>query len=253
MQRLQVLLRASAMKTQRVAQVLVLSTLTVALLLVSASSVIASDPTGSPGIPWPTTMIWPTARPLKVGEVWSPGIGVLPTATPIPAIVLAPKPAPLSAPVIVLPNPSPMPVNVPAPAPSFSGGTDPSNPLNPTGVWQTLNAGTSVWYRIGSNGVHMDVWLDAVPHSNISMAIYAPYQWHKPIGYGTPFAKDPSRLVWSGGHWDANGDWLAKISNNNPMAIRYLLSSSARDISNKSCSSYWEYIGPNLVYWTHCE
>jgi hypothetical protein len=220
------------------------------------------------GIPWPTTMPWPTARPLGVGESWSPGISnpsVIPTATPIPMIV-APKPVP-AVPVIVIPAQplaSPTPIILaqpPAPPPPTSApqmpasgnGATPDSALNAAGTWTTIGANTSVWYRIGSGGVHMDVFLDSNAVSSLTLEIYAPNQFNKPIGMGTPQPKNDARLVWAGGHWNSNGDWMAKIINGSAVPVQYALSSSVRDISNKTCYSYWEYIGPNLVYWTECE
>ncbi len=210
------------------------------MFAISTAVVVADEPPRPQGIPWPTTMPWPTARPLGVGETWSPWVSV-PVATPVPAMRSE------SIPVIVLPaNP------VPAPAPVVVGGTSPSSPLNPTGNWDILGAGGTVWYRIGSGGVQMSVFLDAEPLGNVTLAVYAPGQLHRPIGYGTPYHKDTARLAWAGGHWRAQGDWLAKITNSNPIPIRYRISSSVNDISNKTCYSYWEYIGPNYVYWTEC-
>lgn len=232
------------MKTKRFLSACAFVALAFVLLAISAPGVSAQDPRPQ-GIPWTTTMPWPTARPLRVGESWSPSIS---SAAPNP------PPASASIPVIGLPqNSAPaqsnvLPTNNPAPV---SGGTSPSNPLDPTGNWETLGAGAGVWYRIGSGGVHMDVFLDANPLGNVSMAVYAPNQLHKPIGNGTP-SQGRTRLVWAGGHWRSQGDWIAKITNGNPMPISYRLTSSVIDISNKSCYSYWEWIGPNHVYWTEC-
>lgn len=213
------------------------------LLSISAPSVFAQDPQPR-GLPF-SAMPWPTARPLRVGETWSPSISS-PTYNP-PA-------ASSSIPVIVLPqNSAPPQSNVlPANNSAATGnGSSPTNALIANGSWDTLGAGANVWYRIGNGGVHMDVFLDATPMSNVTLAVFAPNQFHKPIGYGTP-ARGGAQLVWAGGHWKSQGDWVAKITNGNPVPISYRLTSSAIDISNKSCYSYWEWIGPNYVYWTEC-
>jgi hypothetical protein len=177
-----------------------------------------------------------------------PVVPVAPAANPIPLIILPPVPV---APIVVNPVPS---APHPSTLPLVSGGASPTNPLNPTDAWQLLESGASVWYRIGTGGVQMEVFLDVdPPNSNVPLLIYAPAQLDKPIGRGTPYAPDRTRLVWNGGHWNANGDWLALVTNYNPMAVRYHLASSARDISNKTCHSYWEKIGTTPVFWTVCE
>ena len=258
-----------------------------------ASSAYAFDPPWPAGIPWPTTVPWPTASPLQIGVPWSPSIPTYPVyvvpAAPLPAAPVVPAPAVLP-PVVVssgVPAATPLPpivvpsdVSVPLPpviAPSYnpapvipvsgnpvpviaappvvdaSGGSTRDSALVPGDTWRALGAGASVWYRIGASGDHMDVWLDATPHSGVGMAIYAPNGSDQPIGRGTPYNADPTRLVWSGGHWTGGGYWYALITNSNPMAIQYRITSSQQNISNKSCWSYWEYIGSSPVYWTKCE
>lgn len=250
------------MKTKRILSVSAFVALTFMVLAISAPSVLADDPRPQ-GLPF-SGMPWPTARPLRVGETWSPSgstsaYNPSSASSSIPVIVLPqhPTPSPVapSIPVIVLPQHSaPVQSNVlPAnnPALVVGSGASPANPRVATGSWEILGASAAVWYRIGSGGVHMDVFLDAIPLSNVSMEIFAPNQFHRPVGYGTS-SKDGARLVWAGGHWKSQGDWVAKITNGNPVPISYRLSSSAIDISNKSCYSYWEWIGPNYVYWTEC-
>jgi hypothetical protein len=228
------------MKTQQILRISVLFALT--LMMIAVSSVLAFDPpTGPSGIPWPTTMPWPTARPLAVGERWSPN-----APSGEPSFSVPPVSNPVTASVSVALPKQPQ-------ASQVSGGTSPFNALEPTGAWQLLDAGASVWYRVGTGGVHMDVFLDADPPDSVSMAIYAPREFGKPIGRGTPYQLDRTRLVWSGGNWRANGDWVALLTNNLPMTARYKITSSGQDISNKSCYGYWEYIGTQYVYWTICQ
>ncbi len=238
---------------KRIAQLLGLIALAwlFSLAAFPASSAHADDPTWLAGIPWPTTVPWPTANPLTIGVPWSPSLQTYPlyAATPLPPI-----PQPLD-----VPAPTPLPPAVlsstfSAPALiTYAAGATRNNALEPDGVYRTLNAGASVWYRVGSGGVHMDVWLDANPVGGVSMAIYAPNGSDKPVGYGTPDKSNADRLLWSGGHWQGEGNWYARIANNNPLPVQYRIQSNARDISNKSCYSYWEYIGSNLVYWTRCD
>jgi len=99
----------------------------------------------------------------------------------------------------------------------------------------------------------MDVWLDAVPQSGVRMAIYAPESSDQPVGVGTPDKADPTRLLWSGGHWSGEGAWYALITNDNTAAVQYRVISNQQDIGKKTCWSYWEYIGENPVYWTKCQ
>lgn len=250
------------MKTKRLVSACAFVVLALGLFAISATSVFADDPRPQ-GIPF-SVMPWPTARPLRVGETWSPSgssapVNPAPASPAVPLVILPQKPAPTpvasSIPVIVLPqNPAPVQAYVPpASNPVPMGiGTSPANALIANGSWTTLGAGSSVWYRIGNGGVHMDVFLDADPMSNVALEVFAPNQFHKPIGIGT-LSKGGVQLVWAGGHWRSEGDWVAKITNNNPLSINYRLTSWVKNISNKTCYSYWEYIGSNYTYWTECQ
>jgi hypothetical protein len=132
-----------------------------------------------------------------------------------------------------------------------SAGNNPSNPITPADAWRTIDPGAHVWYRIGRGGFHISAFLDAKPLDGISMDIYAPGQLEQSIGRGT-LQKATGLLVWSGGHWQSEGDWLARVSNSNPTSIQYKLTSTAKDMSNKSCYSYWEDINGQPYYWTEC-
>lgn len=122
----------------------------------------------------------------------------------------------------------------------------------PADTWRTLGAGARVWYIVGSGGVHMDVFLQAKPLDGVTMEVYAPDQLDQPIGHGT-YQAASGALVWAGGHWSSEGDWLARVVNGSSISVQYKLTSSAKNISNKSCYSYWEYIGDQRVYWTECQ
>ncbi len=270
---------------KRIVPQFVLAALAVTVLLAGkpASSAYAFDPPWPAGIPWPTTVPWPTASPLKLGVPWSPSYQTYPVyvVTPVPSaaapVVAAPLPLP---PVVVsssVPAPSPLPPvvvssglaaplppvippsNNPAPANGVTsdanslGGSTRDSALVPGDTWRSLDAGANVWYRIGSSGDHMDVWLDATPRTGVGMTIYAPNGSDQPVGRGTPHNADPTRLVWSGGHWSGDGYWYALITNSNPISIQYRVTSTQQDITNKTCWSYWEYIGSNPVYWTKCQ
>ena len=252
---------------KKIVPLVVLAALAFIVLLLgdlTASPVYAFDPPWPGGIPWPTTVPWPTANPLTIGVPWSPPGQSLPVyaATPLPAANVLPAAEPSPLPPVNLANNVPLPplsaasnspvYGVAPTLPDSSGGATQATAYLADNTWRTLSAGGVVWYRVGASGEHMEVWLDATPHSGVSMAIFAPNGGDHPIGQGTPFNADPTRLVWSGGHWSGGGYWYARITNSNPTSVQYRVSSSEQDISNKSCFSYWETIGTSPVYWTEC-
>ncbi len=188
-------------------------------------------------------------------------IALLPSRVPSQAPTPKPLPTPTRLPSTiptVLPKPTirvvraSVPTLLPQPNPSGATGANPASPLVPINGWQTLSAGSSVWYVIGDGGVHMDVAMQAKPLDGVTFEVYAPAQLDQPIGHGT-YQTQTDSLVWAGGQWQANGNWLARILNRNPMAVQYKFTSSAKDIHNKSCRSYWETLGGSPVYWTVCE
>ena len=175
-------------------------------------------------------------------------IRVTTTVTSIPTLMPTPTQKPLPTSRLVRPTAKPVAQGVP----QIASGTSPTNPLRPSDAWQTLGAGAQVWYQVGHGGVHIDVLLQAKPLDGVTIDVFAPNQLGQPIGRGT-MQKALGGLVWAGGHWNAEGDWLAQIRNNNSTAVQYKLSSNVKDISNKTCESYWEFIGTEPVYWTVCE
>ena len=222
------------MKTRKISQLAMLLILALMVLAGMVTSAGAADPwPWEQGIPWLTTTPWPTPHILGVGERFSLGVLIVP-ATPVPI------PVPFNVAV-------PLPPAVPA-----RNGDSPMNALNPDGAARTLGAGASVWYKVGNGGEHIDVFLDATPLSGMALYVYAPGNLSDPIGQGTP-QKSTGRLVWAGGHWQSEGDWFARVTNSNPMAVQYTLTSSAHEINKKSCYSYWEHIGTQPVYWTECQ
>ncbi len=206
--------------------------------LALAVPVARAEPPLPGGLPWGMGTPWPTASPLTLGKAWS-GSDTMPRAAPLPSV---PVPTPMALPA----------QNVPTSAPETSAGASPLDALEPTGAVRTLDAGASVWYRIGQGGAHIEVWLAPEPAWGVQMEVYAPGQLHRPIGRGTAYKGDPTRLVWSGGHWQAQGTWYARVVNGNPSAIRYTLTRAQFSLGNKSCYSYWEMIGTLPVYWTEC-
>jgi len=226
------------------------SIMVLALMMVLGMSTVAraADPPWpwSWGLPWSTATPWPTPRILQLGERFTLGAVIVP-ATPVPVPLKVVSPPSSGSSIRPPANFAPAPV-VPA-----RSGDSPANALQADGATRTLAAGASVWYKVGNGGERIDVFLDANPLSGMSFAVYAPGNLSDPIGHGT-LQQSTGRLVWAGGHWRSEGDWMARVANNNPMAVRYTLTSSARAIGNKSCSSYWEnYPTGQRVYWTECE
>lgn len=251
------------MKTRSPYRIFALVILAAWLVLLMVTTVGAAEPRGQ-GLPWLTTTPWPTPRVLRIGERFSltTGIVTLPTPSRAPAPRLMPVPPNLPAPVaapapLVAPSVAPAPLVAPsvAPVPQVAArdGASPERAFIADGATRALAAGASAWYLIGRGGQHMDVFLDANPLSGVSLAVFAPGNLSNPIGQGTLQASS-GRLVWAGGHWRSQGDWFARVTNHNPMTVQYSVTTSARDISNKACYSYWEYY-PNgaYVYWTECQ
>ncbi len=275
------------MKAQSFLQVFALLAVVLALLVLGmpAPTVSALDITPSANdMPWAVSTAWPTANPLTVGQPWylgaPPSSGssfTYPTATftPTPAVyrpaVAPPRPLSVPAtatrfvpplpstltpwPTITLPSPPTVtPYPTKAVAVSSGHGSSPDDAINPTDTWLQINAGGSLWYRIGADSQHMDVWLDLNVTSNVDMAVYAPNSgnWSTPTGHGTPDKNDPTRLQWAGGSYQARGYWYALVTNRNPTPVQVKMGTSTRDVT-KSCHSYWETVLGRPTYWTVCE
>ena len=221
-----------------------------------------------PGLPWGKNVPWPTAQPLKLGMPFSPAqpsspvspavvapapapLGVMPLNTGSSVIYVTPVPPLVASSQVVVPSaPSVLPPQVSPPV--VNSGASRNDALTPTGDWQTLAGGSEAWYLIGTGGPHIEVWMTAEPHLNVTLDIFAPNESSVPIGRGTPSKKDPTTVYWSGGSWRTNGNWYARVTNYYAAPIRYMLNSTATQLGTKSCYSYWEYIGKDYVYWTRC-
>lgn len=181
----------------------------------------------------------PTSTPSSAPATFTPTPTRIRTAVFKVALV-PPRPSPTQA---VTPQPAPIPV---------SGGGDPHSPLTPGDTWQTLASHGQAWFLLGHGGVHIDAAVQAQPMDGVALDVFAPGNLDQPIGQGTLQASS-GNLVWSGGHWQTDGDWLGRVTNNNSGSIQYKVTSSTKDISSKSCRSYWENIGTSRVYWTVCD
>ena len=233
------------MKTRKIFQFATIMILVLFCVIGMTTVVRAADPWPWGQIfPWPTTTPWPTARALSVGERFSFGFAVFP-ATPMPA-----SSAPMSS---SRPPANFAPPIAPAPVVTAPNGDSPTNAMIPDGRSRTIAPGASAWYKIGSGGEHIEAFLDANPLSGIALYVYAPGNLSDPIGQGS-LQKSTGRLVWAGGHWRSEGAWLARVANNNPMAVQYTLTSSGQAMGNKSCYSYWENLPTGQrIYWTECQ
>jgi len=228
------------MKTQKIFQSTTIMVLVMMCVIGMTTVVRAADPWPWGQIfPWPTTTPWPTARALSVGERFTFGWAVFP-ATPMPA-----SSAPMSS--------SRPPANFAPPVVTAPNGDSPANAMTADGGSRTLAPGASAWYKIGNGGEHIEVSLDANPLSGMALYVYAPGNTSDPIGQGS-LQKSTGRLTWAGGHWRSEGAWLARVANNNPMAVQYTLTSSGQAIGNKSCYGYWENLPTGQrIYWTECQ
>ncbi len=193
----------------------------------------SSTPTSTPTLtrtPTPTSTPTSTATPTVVP----------PTDTATPTSTATRKP--------VLPTrPRPSATLVPSPTPA-----SPSGPLLPSDSWQTLGPNTSVMYKIGEGGNHIEAVLQAQPLNGMKMEVFAPNLWDHPVGMGS-LQRGVDGLVWAGGRWEDYGDWMARITNGNPTAVQYRLLVNSQPIPGCEWIGYWEYIGPNYVYWKKCK
>ncbi len=124
------------------------------------------------------------------------------------------------------------PVAVAAALPSPKRGTSPADAMEPLDTWQTIAAGTGLWFSIGEdslNRVHLDVWLDAHGQGGIGFAVYSPDQMGQisegvvPKGRGTVNRNDRTHdLTWTG-QAPAGGTWYVLVTNSNPIAVPYKL------------------------------
>ncbi len=180
----------------------------------------------------------------------------IPTSTATPT--LTPTPAPTEITVTSTSTPRPLAARARPRAtatltpPAVQNATNTFGPLQPGDAWKTLPPKTSVWYKLGNGGDHIDALLQAQPLEAVKMEVFAPDAPDHPIGQGSP-QRGVDGLSWSGGHWNSTGDWLARITNTSPAAVQYRVVSATYVIGHCDSESYWEYVGPNLTYWTRCK
>jgi hypothetical protein len=208
------------------------------VLIVSIGIIVAacsSDASNGLVFPWPTKTPRLTDPPLVGNVSFTFGFASFP-ATPVPSYAIARSPS-----------------GAPSSQHQSSSGANPSDAMTPDGAPHSIPPGASLWFKIGTGGERMEVFLDSDPSDGVSLSIFGPGNTSDPIGHGT-VQKNSQRLQWAGGHWNGEGVWYARITNNNSTTARFTFTSSSQAIGNKSCYSYWEnYPTGQRVYWTECQ
>jgi hypothetical protein len=162
------------------------------------------------------------------------------------------------------PPPTPTPVLVAAVRPVAAtiqrGGDSPANALEVGSDIQNIPAGGRLWYKIGSNGNHIDVWIETYGQSGLGFAIYAPNQTDiqspdtRPKGLGTVPNSEPNMLRWAGGSFLQIGTWYALVTNSSATSLSYRIG-AVQSAVEKSCSSpYWEILPTGQgTFWVLCK
>ena len=160
------------------------------------------------------------------------------------------------------PSPTPAPVQIAAVKPVVAtilpNGDSPANAIEISQDAQRINPNARLWFKIGSNGSHMDVWMTTYAQQGLGFEIYAPNQdlnapETKPKGVGTYPKSDPNTLRWAGGSWTQIGVWYALVTNTSDKTLSFLFNSNQSQVDH-NCNSYFENLpnGLNNVYWTAC-
>ncbi len=209
------------------AVVLLSGALVIVLILVSNSAVSACGPVDFDS---PPSAIWCEVRAVTP-------VPATPTPSPAPAVAVAAKSIA---------------------ATTVRGGDSPEDALEIPEDFQMIKPGGRVWYKIGADGSHMDVWMTTYGHPDLGFNVYAPNQTDlqspetQPKGVGTYPNNDPNTIHWSGGSWRQIGTWYALVYNNSSTAASFKLESNQSKV-NKNCHSYWEFLPTGAyVYWTAC-
>jgi hypothetical protein len=160
------------------------------------------------------------------------------------------------------PIPTPLPVQIadlkPASPTIQRTGDSPQNALEISDNTFNLNPGGRLWFQIGADGSHMDVWMTTYGQPGVGFAVYAPNQdlnapETRPKGVGSYTNSDPNTLRWSGGSFTQKGVWIALVTNDGTKPVSFKLSSNQTAV-NKNCFSYGEfYPNGSYVTWTECD
>ncbi len=181
----------------------------------------------------------------------------VPPPTPPPAMVaLAPVSVQVAAPPVSVQVAAPA---KPAAAPIIQkGGDSPANARDITDDDQFIDPGARLWYKAGSNGMHIDVAMLTYGQPGLNFSVYAPNNQNfsapdlKPTGVGTYSNSDPNTLRWAGGSMSQRGTWYALVTNTSAARLKFKMGSSQSTV-DKTCVSYWETLpSGQYVYWTKC-
>lgn len=159
------------------------------------------------------------------------------------------------------PTPAPVPVVAAAkPVTSITqkSGDSAANALEINNDDQFIDAGARLWYKIGSDGSHIDVAILTYGQPGLNFAVYAPNNQNfsapdlKPTGIGTYSNSDPTTLRWAGGSWTQRGTWYGIVTNTSSTRLKFKIGSSQSAV-DKTCLSYWETLpSGQYVYWNKC-
>lgn len=203
--------------------------LVLALLVIPGSQALACDPFDFDA---PAHLIWCDVRAR--------------TSTPPPT----PTPAPVSTIVIAKPVAATI---------TQRGGDSPATALEVGPDLQTIPAGGRLWYKIGSDGNHIDVWIETYGQSGLGFAVYAPNQKDiqspdtQPKGLGTVPNSEPNMLRWAGGSFAQKGAWYALVTNISSINLSYRIGAIQTAVQKTCTDPYWEIL-PNGhgTYWVAC-
>jgi hypothetical protein len=163
---------------------------------------------------------------------------------------------PVPAPISAAPARTVVAPATATPVANVRRGASPTEALEITGEWQTIEANANVWYKVDNGqNFYLDVWVDANGKSGLGLSVYSPEQTNNlslttpPKGRGTINGAPGHDLYWSGSQ--ARGTWYALVTNSNASPVQYKIGSSRAD-ADRNCVSYWEWIGKDLVWWTAC-
>lgn len=139
-------------------------------------------------------------------------------------------------------------------------GDSPAAAIEMDDNWRMIAPNTSLWLKTAPlPGPHMlELWLDANKQPGISFAIYGSdqitYYWPemRPVGRAAfNRAMAEHDLYWKG-QSALPGAWYALVTNSSNVPISFKISYSNEAKNKKVCTSYWEWIGKDYVYWTAC-
>ncbi len=124
-----------------------------------------------------------------------------------------------------------------------ANGSSPDNALNINGLWEELEAGTSVWYAFSytydlNDPVKASVWMNSEPDNGINFEVWTAerlQQWQnqdsdsdevQPVGRGSQEDSTPGDYFWSGTLYQS-GTVYVRVTNNNPTIGYYQLHTSS--------------------------